>query len=337
MGRKGKVVVGSFLVTVALTTLTAACSGPGDTLQPAGPGASRIDWLWWAMFAISAFVFLVVIGLLGHGLFRRREAPDDSPVPDDGRGVRSVLLGGVAFPIVVLIILFIVTLVALEAQAREDAGSHSFTVDVTARQWWWELSYPDQGFTTANELHIPTGVPIQVNVTSTDVIHSLWVPRLQRKVDAIPGRTNTVTLQADTAGTYLGVCAEYCGLQHAHMQFEVVAQSPTDFQAWLSDQQATPAQPSGGLLLQGQQILLGSSCTYCHTIRGTNASGTVGPDLTHVASRGTLAAGSIPNTPAELRQWISDPQSIKPGTQMPATAFTPKEMDELIAYIESLH
>ena len=246
-----------------------------------------------------------------------------------------VLLGGIAFPIVVLIVLFVITLVALQAQAHEDTGAHVFTIDVIAHRWWWEFQYPSQGIDTANEVHIPTGQPVLMEVTSTDVIHSFWVPRLQRKVDAIPGRTNDVTLQADADGTYLGECSEFCGLQHAHMRFNVVAESSDAFNAWVADQQKAAPEPTGEAL-QGQQVFLGSSCVYCHSITGTNASGTVGPNLTHVASRTTLASGTIPNTPEELAAWIENPQSIKPGTQMPASDLTPTQLRQLVAYLESL-
>jgi cytochrome c oxidase subunit 2 len=288
------------------------------------------------MFAIAAFVFLLVICFLAFGLFHRRRDPDEErPDLEDRGGTRMVLLGGVAFPIVVLIVLFVITLVALEAQAREDTGSHVFTIDVIAHRWWWEFRYPTQGIDTANEAHIPTGEPVLMQVTSTDVIHSFWVPRLQRKVDAVPGRTNDVTLQADADGTYLGECSEYCGLQHANMHFQVVAEAPDAFNTWVAGQQQVPAEPTGEAL-QGQQVLLGSSCVYCHSISGTNATGTVGPDLTHVASRTTLAAGAIPNTPEELARWIEDPQSIKPGTQMPASGLTPTQLQQLVAYLQSL-
>jgi len=336
MSTKARVVQGSSVLAGVLALTDAACSGPGATSDASGPGAHRISLLSVGMFTIAAFVFLVVICFLAYGLFRRRPGSDDEgPDLEDRGGTRMVLLGGVAFPIVVLITLFVITLIALEAQAREDTGSHVLTINVVAHRWWWEFRYPDQGIDTANEAHIPTGEPVLMQVTSTDVIHSFWVPRLQRKVDAIPGRTNDVTLQADADGTYLGVCSEFCGLQHAHMHLEVVAQAPDAFDGWVGQQQQVPPEPTGEAL-QGQQVFLGSSCVYCHSITGTNANGTVGPNLTHVAGRTTLAAGTIPNTPEELAQWIEDPQSVKPGTQMPASDLTPTQIRQLVAYLESL-
>jgi cytochrome c oxidase subunit 2 len=337
MSQKARVIQGSAVLAAVLALTDAACSGPGTmTSNTAGQGAHRISVLAVGMFAIAAFVFLVVISFLAYGLFHRRRGSDDeTPILNDHGGTRMVLAGGVAFPIVVLIVLFVITLVALEAQARDDTGTHVFTIDVIAHRWWWEFQYPTQGIDTANEVHIPTGQPVLMQVTSDDVIHSFWVPKLQRKVDAIPGRTNDVTLEADADGTYLGECSEFCGLQHAHMQFHVVAESADAFNGWVADQQKTPPEPTGDALL-GQQVFLGSSCVYCHSVSGTTATGLVGPNLTHVAGRTTLAAGTIPNTPQELAAWIEDPQSIKPGTQMPASDLSPTQLRELVAYLESL-
>jgi cytochrome c oxidase subunit 2 len=326
--------IGAAVTAAVLTLGAAACSGPTSTLNTAGPGAWRSMVLWWVMFGVSSFVFLVVLTMLGRGLFRRRRADDQAS--EEGGG-RYLFMWGVIFPAIVLLVLFVATLVVLRAQAREDDAQHAFTVDVIAHRWWWEIRYDDQGFTTANELHLPTGQPVLVRITSADVIHSLWVPQLQRKMDAIPGRANIVTLEADRDGVYRGECAEFCGLEHARMRFVVVSQSQIEFDGWVHDQQAVPTPPTDATVREGQQVFLGSSCVYCHTIRGTNASGTIGPDLTHVASRMELAAGSVPNVPGYLQGWIMDPQSIKPGTQMPASPLSPQEAHELIAYLESLH
>ncbi|MEX1022002.1 MAG: cytochrome c oxidase subunit II, partial [Dehalococcoidia bacterium] len=221
-------------------------------------------------------------------------------------------------------------------------------IEVHAHQWWWEVRYPDQGdggvtaFTTANEIHIPTGEEVHIDLTSEDVIHSLWVPQLSGKMDLVPGKTNTMYLEATEDGTYQGMCAEFCGLQHARMRFLVVAHPRADFDAWAAAQ-AEPAGPPSeadgadeGELLRGQQVFLGAACVYCHTIEGTSASGTVGPDLTHLGSRATLAGGTIENTPANLAQWVANPPSIKPGTQMPPTSLSGDALNALLAYLESL-
>jgi cytochrome c oxidase subunit 2 len=225
----------------------------------------------------------------------------------------------------------------MSAEADDDAGAHPVTVEIVGHRWWWEVRYPDSGIVTANEVHLPLGQPVLLKTTSADVIHSVWIPRLQRKIDAIPGRTNELTLTATRQGTFRGECAEYCGLQHARMAFVVVAQSNDDFQAWLTDQgEVPPPVPADPEVRRGQEVFFSSACVYCHTIAGTNATGKLGPDLTHIASRATLGANTIPNTRGYLLGWINDPQHIKPGVLMPATELTGPEAQALLDYLESL-
>jgi cytochrome c oxidase subunit 2 len=209
-------------------------------------------------------------------------------------------------------------------------------IHVTGVQWWWRVFYPEEQVTTANEIHIPTNRPVELLLDTNDVIHSFWVPRLHGKVDMIPGKTNTLVLQADTPGEYVGECAEFCGTQHARMHLRVIAQSPEEFDAWLQAQSQPAPSPPEGILREGQQIFLGSACVYCHAIRGTNASGVIGPDLTHLASRRTLAAGTVPNTRGYLMGWIADPHGIKPGNRMPPTYLDADDLDALVTYLESL-
>jgi cytochrome c oxidase subunit 2 len=210
------------------------------------------------------------------------------------------------------------------------------TVQVTGHQWWWEISYPNDGVVTANEIHIPVGKAVEIELTSDDVIHSFWVPNLTSKRDLIPGQTNTLWFQADSAGIYRGECAEFCGTEHALMAFLVIAQPLDEYGAWLHNQQASSVQPADSLIEQGQQAFLGSACVYCHTINGTAASGKVGPDLTHLASRQTLAAGTLDNTTGNLAGWILNPQALKPGNHMPATRLDSDDLQALLAYLESL-
>jgi cytochrome c oxidase subunit 2 len=285
------------------------------------------------MLVGSAIVLAVVLALLAVGLLRRRAV-----LPDQRRGLAPgttfVAIAGVVVPTVVLIALFVLTVDALPKTTPSPAKAQ-LTVEVAARQWFWDVSYAD-GARTANEIHIPVGVPVDIRVTSRDVIHSLWVPELNRKIDAIPGRTNHVVFDARSAGVFRGQCAEFCGLQHAHMALYVVAESRAEFERWLA-LTATPApQPPDADLERGQQVLLGSACEYCHRIAGTNASGTVGPDLTHVASRLSLGAGTIPNGRGYLAGWILDPQHVKPGNKMPATALSGPDLQSLLDYLESL-
>ena len=240
----------------------------------------------------------------------------------------SVLLAllGVTFP----------TMRWLNAQA---AGAVA-TVQVIGHQWWWEVNYqdenPSRSFTTANEIHIPVGVPVRVSLTSPDVIHSFWVPSLNGKTDLIPGRENTTTIEADRPGTYRGQCAEFCGVQHAHMALLVVAEPKEAFEAWRARQVQPAAEPAGDAEKRGRDVFLSGPCVMCHRIRGTIAGGSLGPDLTHVAGRQTLAAATIPNTPGYLAAWIEDPQHVKPGNRMPITQIAPPDMHPLLAYLETL-
>jgi len=313
--------------------VTAGC-GEQTTLDPASHAGSDISSLWWAMLVGSTAVTVVVVLLVFIAILRRRGEGVAGWTP----GTVFVAVAGVAIPLVVLVALFAATLAVLPATApavsKDDRGR--LTVMVTGRQWFWDVEYPGEGVRTANELHIPVGIPVTVEARTADVIHSFWVPRLNRKIDMIPGRTNTLTLEADTAGSYRGQCAEFCGLQHAHMALWVVADPPARFEAWLAAQARPAAAPDTPGEQQGQQILLGSACVYCHRIAGTNASGRVGPDLTHIATRRTIAAATLPNSRGYLAAWLLDPQHFKPGNKMPGTDFTGDQLRRVLDYLGSL-
>jgi len=286
------------------------------------------------MLVGSAIVLAVVLALLALGLLRRRA------VPESGRrqlrpGTTFVAIAGVVVPTIVLVALFVATVDALP-KTSADPQKTQLAVDVVGRQWFWDVSYPADGARTANEIHIPVGVPVDVRVTSRDVVHSLWVPELNRKIDAIPGRTNHVVFKARSAGIFRGQCAEFCGLQHAHMALYVVAEPKAQFETWLARTAEPAPPPANADLERGQQVLLGSACEYCHRIAGTNASGTIGPDLTHLASRLSLGAATIPNGRGNLAGWILDPQHIKPGNKMPGTALSGPDLQALLDYLESL-
>ena len=316
-----------------MALLLAGCGGGQSTVDTHSGAAAKIDSLWWVMLVGSAIVLAVVLALLAVGLLRRRSVEPDQrarPAP----GTTFVAIAGVVVPTVVLVALFVLTVDALPKTAPSPAKAE-LAVGVTARQWFWDVSYAD-GARTANEIHIPVGVPVDIQVTSRDVIHSLWVPELNRKIDAIPGRTNHVVFDARSAGVFRGQCAEFCGLQHAHMALYVVAEPRADFERWLARTAAPAPQPANAELERGQQVLLGSACEYCHRIAGTNASGTIGPDLTHVATRLSLGAGTIPNGRGYLAGWVLDPQHVKPGNRMPATALTGPALQSLLDYLESL-
>ena len=302
--------------------------------NPATGPARDIDTLWWAMLAGAMVVFAAVVALLVLAFVRRHRADD---VSHDDRGAYKVIVGGgLAAPIVVLAILFGFVIHVMPATSAPP-GPTKLTIDVIGHQWFWEVRYPGTAVVTANEIHIPAGTAVDVRATTVDVIHSFWVPRLNRKIDMIPGRVNRIELDAPDPGVYRGQCSEFCGVGHAEMAFDVIVQPPHAFLAWLHAQERPAAPPAGAAARLGRRTFLTVGCEDCHTIRGTAAAGRVGPDLTHVGSRRTLAALTIPNTPRMLFDWISNPQRAKPGSRMPGFASLPAaERHALVAYLEGL-
>jgi cytochrome c oxidase subunit 2 len=327
-----------------IAVAVAAAAGCGDndqsTLRPASNASHSIATLWWVMLAGSGVIFAAVVALVLVAAVRRR-GEDRPPRWASTLGTPFVLVSGLVVPALVLIGLFALTLVVLPktspaARATTSARPGSLVVRVTARRWFWDVDYPASGARTANEIHLPLGQTVTVRVQSDDVVHSLWIPELNRKIDTIPGQVNSVRIRATKVGVYRGQCAEFCGLQHAHMALYVVVEPADRFRAWLTHEVEPAARPTSAALERGQQVFLGSACVYCHRIGGTNASGRVGPDLSHVASRISLAAGTIPNTPGYLAGWILDPQHVKPGNRMPGTDLPGGELQSLIAYLETL-
>ncbi len=257
----------------------------------------------------------------------------------DRTAVRWTLGGGAVFPAVVLVGLFFYVMVVL-GEIDRPAPAGSITVEVVGRQYWWEVHYYDGAgrylFETANEIHIPTGPTVRVRLRSADVNHSFWIPRLAGKLDMIPGRTNEFSIQADSSGTYRGQCAEYCGLQHARMSMLVIAEPSDQFEAWLAAESTDAVAPPDELAAGGREVFLTTACAACHAVRGTPAQGDLGPDLTHVASRRTLAALTIPNTRGHMGGWLVDPQSIKPGAKMPAVPMDAVQFQALLHYMTTL-
>jgi cytochrome c oxidase subunit 2 len=320
----------------ALAVLLAACSNgtlPYNSLDPAGPVAEKQAELFWLVFWIAAVVFVLVEGALIYTIWRfRRRSAADKPRQVHGNTrleiawtiIPALLLAGVAVPTVGTIFDL--------AEAPEGA----MRIEVRGHQWWWEIRYPDFQLVTANEVHIPTGEQVVMEMTSDDVIHSFSVPRLAGKQDVVPGRINTLNLAADEPGTYRGQCQEFCGLSHAYMRFRVVAHAPADFEAWVQSQQATAAAPPEEIA----GIVTGT-CMSCHVIAGVESvtgepPDTPAPDLTHVGSRQTLAAGVLPNTDEELARWLRDPPAVKAGSKMPDYNLKESEIDALVEYLRSL-
>ena len=321
------------LVSVVALLLGSSASAETSMLDPNGPRAERVADLWWIMFVLGAIVFLVVMAFLLAAIRRARRESDSSNETEEV-STTPIKIGVVITTAIVLLLVGLTFWAQRDLAAPDDPAA--MTIEVVGHQYWWEVYYPDAGFMTANEIHIPVGEPVNVRLTADDVIHSFWVPELSGKLDLVPGRVNEFWIQADEPGVYFGECAEFCGLQHALMRFLVVADPPDVFTAWVDQQRAVARQPDSDLLVRGQQIYLSHSCMYCHTIEGAASSGGVRPDLTHLASRDTLGAGVLENNPDNLAAWITDSQSIKPNNQMPNYTISPEDLDALIAYLESL-
>jgi len=316
-----------------------------SALDPAGPQAAHINRLWWLMFWVSTGVFAIVMTFLAGAVVRRSRSspaaidPELEQNPARERLLHAVVSGAVGLTVIVLFVLLIASIWTGRAIASPGPPS-AVVINLTGHQWWWEAEYedalPSQRVRTANELHIPVGRPVVLKVTSHDVIHSFWVPNLHGKRDLIPGYTTAIWLQADRPGFYRGQCAEFCGVQHAKMALYVTAESDGEYQSWLANQRKPAVQPAGAVETQGRDVFLRSTCTQCHTIRGTIAGATLGPDLTHLSTRGTIAAGALPNTRGHLAGWILDSQGVKPGNRMPPNSLRGEDLQPLLTYLESL-
>jgi cytochrome c oxidase subunit II len=329
-------------VIVPITALCVACSGRMPVLDPGGPQAGRIATYWWITFWLSAVILAGVLAFLLSTLARRRVVAMPASSAQDPRVERRLAVGvgaSVALTALTLVVL-LVTSIATGRALHDFGGTDPLTIEVTGYQWWWDVEYwdpvPSQRVRTANEIHIPVGRPVLVKTRSLDVIHSFWVPGLHGKKDNIPGHGSSLVVQADRAGTFGGRCAEFCGVQHAHMQLLVIAEPPDAFQAWLQAQRAAAAVPTDPFARHGFDVFMSGPCALCHTVLGTPAGGRRGPDLTHLASRRTLAAGTLPNTPGNLAGWIIDPQGVKPGAQMPANSVEADDLSALLAFLGGL-
>ena len=319
-----------------------------SALDPAGQQASSIGKLWWLMFYTLSAVFIIVMCVLLVAAFRPRGGyqteteftPNTKPDPTKERRMSRTVISSIVITIVILFVLLVSSFLTGRSLYTMAAEENVLTVDVTGYQWWWAVKYENtsanQIVTTANEIHIPVGHTVIFNLVSRDVIHSFWVPNLHGKTDLIPGHTTSIRIRADRPGIYRGQCAEYCGYQHAHMAFTVVVESDEQFKSWYDAQLLPSAQPATSEQARGQQVFLSSPCIMCHRVRGTDAGGAVGPDLTHVASRQTIAAGTLENTRGHLAGWIIDSQKIKPGNRMPPNNLEPEDLQTLLDYIQSL-
>jgi cytochrome c oxidase subunit 2 len=321
--------------------LLAGCGRTQNALAPESHQSRDIASLFWWMMG-GAWIGLGIVVLLLLWSWKRRNrrglgGDRSGAKPGERRSWYVVVGAGIVMPIVVLSTLFVVSDIFLIRTTEAPAqAATKLTVEVTGHEWWWEFRYPGTTAVTANELHIPVRTPVRVVVHTADVIHSFWVPELNRKIDTIPGRDNAIELDADRVGVYRGECAEFCGLQHAHMGFLVFVDPPATFRRWLADQERPARAPTGALATRGRDVFVNGPCSSCHAIRGTGAAGNVGPDLTHVGSRTTLAAATIPNNKGYLVSWIVDSQHFKPGNQMPNFNLPGAQLPALFAYLQGL-
>ena len=324
---------------------TASMQSPTNMFDPAATPAHSIFGLSMLVLAVTLVIFLIVAGLLLYALIRFRHRPTDSDrEPPQIYGSNQIELSWTVIPILIVVMLFLTTTRVILGTEAIPKPTGAMDVTVIGHQFWWEYRYPKLGVVTANELHIPISdpakpTPTYLTMSSADVAHSFWVPRLAGKMDVIPNRVNTMWLDPPQPGLYLGQCAQYCGTQHAKMLLRVYVQSPEDFAAWIN-QQKQPAQQdfsSNPAAAEGQTVFMHNACINCHTVAGTVANGRFGPDLTHLASRDTIASGPIQNTPENLRQWIDDPNTMKPGSLMPAMHLNDHDLDVITAYLTQLH
>jgi len=311
----------------------AGCSGQQSALDPAGSGAERIADLFRWMVAGAVIIWILVVGLAIYSI-RARSEPHSR-----NAGKWLIIGGGVVFPIVVLTVLLAYGL-AMLPELTSPAPAGSLKIAVTGEQWWWRVRYlppGGEGVELANEIRLPVGEPVEFQLESADVIHSFWIPSLGGKIDMMPGRVTRLTLKPTRTGVFRGACAEYCGASHARMNFPVVVMERAEFARWLAQQAETAQPPATSLAARGQELFFANGCTACHTIRGTPANGVIGPDLTHVGSRLSIAAGTLPNEPDAFRRWIAHTQAVKPDVNMPNFGMlSPEELQALAIYLDGL-
>lgn len=320
--------------------LLGGCNDWQSVLDPKGPHAQHLAGLIWTFTAICSAIWLAVMVVLLIALLRRGPArPDPLALAPATERRNFVVVGGAAAATLLAVIGLTVTSYVSQRQlfAKENPG---VVLKVTGHQWWWDIEYegatPDQSIRTANEIYVPVGQPVTVKLAASDVIHSFWVPSLTGKQDLIPGQDNEIQFTAGREGVYRGQCAEFCGWQHAHMGLWVRALPAADFRMWQAAQRAPAAMPDSALSVKGGAIFQQKACALCHTIRGTEAGSRVGPDLTHFASRQSIASATLSMSRGNIAAWIVDPQGIKPGVNMPDVPLAPDEIDPLVSYLAGL-
>jgi len=317
--------------TVAGAAVLSGCHGASPSMLDAhGSEAQRIAGIWWLMFGLGAAVYAFVAGLVVWAVLRRRTTENESRLNDNS----WIIWGGVVMPVIILAVLAVVTVQATSQLRKPEKDA--LQVQVDGKRWWWKVSYPGTPIVTANEIRLPAGRPVEIGLDSDNVIHSFWVPQLAGKVDVIPGQHNVLRFTPKTPGKYLGECAEFCGIEHARMDFIVIVQADTDFERWITAHEPVPSAPDGEDATEGEAAFMREACAGCHTIRGTPAQGTVGPDLTDFGERSSIGAHTIENTPSNLAKWMVDAQSFKPGALMPPLELSDRDVSNIVSYLEGL-
>lgn len=330
MRRKLKLFIG-----LSFGFLMAGCATSPSFVEPASMVSFDEASLYRLLLYMSAGVFVLVEGLLIYNIIRFRKRTDDSEIPKQVHGNNRLEVIWTTIPLVVVAVIFGLTVTTVNAVAPPPPEANDLNLQVVGHQWWWEFDYADLDIVTANELHVPVGATVQIELHSIDVIHSFWVPQLSGKVDAVPGQTNHLWIKADQVGDYHGQCAEFCGLNHANMRIKVVVDSQSDFDAWVANQQKPPVEPQTDLEKQGMDIVTTGICNSCHTTGDAIAQKEIGPNLTHLMSRSVFAGATYDLNEANLRRWLQDNQSMKPGNDMSINP-KPDEIDPIIAYLTSL-
>jgi cytochrome c oxidase subunit 2 len=327
--------VGAFAALVVL----ASCSGEQAMLDTAGQQASDVAGIWYLMLWVCGVMYALMMMFLGAALWRARGILDNGAREGDQRLMRRGLTAWTALIVVGIVVLAGASFAVDRRLARVELGD-AVRIKLTASQWWWKADYEDpvaqQRFTTANELHLPAGRSAIVELRSDDVIHSFWIPNLAGKIDMIPGRTTYITLTPKRTGTFRGQCSEFCGLQHAHMALDVAVKDEAGFAAWREAQLQPARAPQSEPEVRGLDVFKSRECAACHQITGTAAAGQTGPDLTHVASRASLAAGTLPMSRENMIAWLADPQTAKPGNHMPIAKLSDQDRENLATYLMSL-
>ena len=327
-------------VSILAALALGGCQGWQSALDPRGPKASAIAELFWIFTGICAVVWVLVVIFLAMAIWRRRGERPDPLVTDAAQERRITSVVGTFVGLTAITLIALTALSYAGQKQLFDTKEGDVTLKITGHQWWWEVNYedsdPQRSFTTANEIHIPAGEPVRIKLESSDVIHSFWVPSLMGKQDLITGRQNLIEIKADREGVYRGQCAEFCGWQHALMSILVIAHPKEEFEAWRNQQISARQPPEDEERKEGERIFLSKPCVMCHTVRGTSAGSNIGPDLTHVGARSTIAAATLPTNVGSLAAWISDPQAIKPGSKMPAVKIEADDLQALAAYLEGL-